>query len=131
MDKNTAYSPSLASSRNHDDEQQEVVDLDIHYLDMVECPLDPEHRLRRHRLSSHILKCRKNFPSKQRCPYGNYHYIEKQDMTKHLLVCPDKPQYIQAEAMQPHAIEATFKRTRNIQYNYDVDNHVPDEPYWD
>ncbi|KAL4122721.1 hypothetical protein QTP88_015004 [Uroleucon formosanum] len=122
---------SSQDSRNDDPSTCEIVDMGIYYLDMVQCPLDPNHKLRRHRLSYHIAKCRKNFPDKVQCPYGHYYYTKKQDMANHLLTCSHKPRTAQAEEMQPYKLQAQRARNENINYNYDVDNYTIDEPYWD
>jgi len=122
---------SSQDSRNDDPSTCEIVDFGIYYLDIVPCPLDPNHKLRRHRLPYHILKCRKNFPDKVQCPYGHYYYLEKQEMANHLQTCPHKPRTAQAEEMQPYNVQAQQARNENIKYNYDVDNYTIDEPYWD
>jgi len=122
---------SSQNSRNNDPSTCEIVDFGIYYLDMVQCPLNPNHQLRRHRLPYHILKCRKNYPDKVQCPYGHYYYLEKQEMANHLQTCPHKPRTAQAEEMQPYKVQAQQARNENIKYNYDVDNYTIDEPYWD
>lgn len=107
------------------------VDLGIYYLDVVQCPLNPNHNLRRHRLPYHLNKCKKNFPDKVACPYGHYFYSNKEEMTSHLKVCPHKPACAQAEDMQPHITEAQLARSKYIKHNYDINNYKTDEPYWD
>lgn len=111
--------------------QQETKDFSIYYLDMVECPLNRSHKLRRHRLPYHLLKCKKNFPNKIKCPYGHYYYLEKHEMADHLQICTHKPMVVQADEMQPHMKKAENTRNKHITYNYDVDNFDIDEPYWD
>ncbi|XP_025192133.1 gametocyte-specific factor 1-like [Melanaphis sacchari] len=108
-----------------------TIDFGIYYLDIVECPLDPNHKLRRHRLPYHILKCKKAFPDKIQCPYGHYYYSEKHEMANHLLVCPHKPMSVQADEMQPSMIQVQQAKNENIVRNYDVDKYEIDEPYWD
>lgn len=58
----------------------EIIDFGIDYMDMVQCPLNPNHKLRRHNLPYHLVKCKKMFPDKIRCPYGHYYYLEKHEM---------------------------------------------------
>ncbi|KAF0749269.1 Uncharacterized protein FWK35_00017086 [Aphis craccivora] len=123
----------MSSEKEISNEQsnQEIIDFGIYYLDMVQCPLNPNHKLRRHRLPYHLLKCKKMFPNKIQCPYGHYYYLEKHEMANHLQTCPYKPRSVQAEEMQPYVVQAQRARNENIVYNYDVDNFEIDEPYWD
>ncbi|XP_050539383.1 gametocyte-specific factor 1-like [Daktulosphaira vitifoliae] len=113
------------------DSSRETVDLSIYYLDLIECPLDPVHKVRRHRLPNHLLKCRKNFPTKQKCPFGHFFYLEQNEMANHLQNCPYKPRIVQAEEMQPQNMENEYNREQNIKYNYDVNNFTTEEPMWD
>lgn len=122
---------SSSQDSSSDSSKHDMVDLGIYYLDMVECPLNSLHLLRRHRLPYHLLKCKKNYPDKVQCPYGHYFYLDKHEMANHLQVCPNKPRIAQAEEMQPHSIQAQEARNQNIIKNYDIDNYEIDEPYWD
>lgn len=123
----------MASSQelNHDYSKQEIVDFGIYYLDMVMCPLDSNHKLRRHRLPYHLLKCKKNHPGKIQCPYGHYFYCDEHEMANHLQTCPHKPKMVLAEEMLPETIQTQHTRNDNLIHNYDVDNYKIDEPYWD
>lgn len=107
--------------------KEELVDFGIYYLDIVECPLDPNHKLRRHRLPYHLIKCKKSFPDKIQCPYGHYYYLDKHEIANHLQVCSHKPKTTQIEEMQTHLVPTK----NNILYNYDVNKHEIEEPYWD
>lgn len=109
--------------------KKEIIDFSIYYLDIVECPLNPHHKLRRHRLPYHLVKCKKNYPDKIPCPYGHYYYSEKHEMANHLLTCLHKPKTVQLE--DPQVLQVQHVRDENIKYNYDVDNYEIDEPYWD
>lgn len=122
---------SLPQNSAPDPSKNESIDFGIYYLDMVECPLDPNHKLRRHRLPFHIMKCRKNYPDKVQCPYGHYYYLNKEEMGNHLKICTHKPKMPQAEEMQLHMVDVQYSRKANVQYNYDVNNYEIDEPYWD
>lgn len=123
----------MASSQENycDSQKPEVIDFGIHYLDLVECPLNSNHKLRRHRLPYHLLKCKKDFPNKKQCPYGHYYYFDEHEMANHLQTCPHRPKVVQAEEMQPHILQAQHNRNKNLSHNYDVDNYNIDEPYWD
>lgn len=109
--------------------KREIIDFSIYYLDIVECPLNPDHKLRRHRLPYHLIKCKKSFPNKVKCPYGHYYYLEKHEMASHLQTCLHKPKTSQAN--DPHVLQAQHLRNTYIKRNYDVDNYEIDEPYWD
>lgn len=122
---------SSSQEPSNDPCKYELIDFSIYYLDIVQCPLDPNHKLRRHRLPYHLLKCKKKFPNKVQCPYGHYYYLEKHEMASHLQACSYKPRSVQAEEMQPYKVQAQRARNKNIVYNYDVDNYTIDEPYWD
>lgn len=122
----------MASSQElNNSTKQELVDFGIHYLDIVVCPLDFNHKLRRHRLPYHLLKCKKNYPDKIQCPYGHYYYCDKHEMANHLITCPHKPKMVLAEEMHPNIIQAQHTKNDNLIHNYDVDNYAIDEPYWD
>jgi len=121
----------MSSPQRSDTPKEEIMDFGIYYLDIVQCPLNPDHKLRRHRLPYHLLKCKKNFPDKVQCPYGHYCYIDKCEMANHLQTCSYKPKIIPADINQPLNMQAQYARNENIIHNYDVDNYQIDEPYWD
>lgn len=127
------YDSIMASSQEvkNNSSKQELVDFGIYYLDIVVCPLDSNHKLRRHRLPYHLVKCKKNYPDKIQCPYGHYYYCDKHEMANHLLTCPHKPKMVLAEEIHPEIIQAQHARNDNLIHNYDVDNYEIDEPYWD
>lgn len=122
---------SSSQEPNSNFNKKEIVDFGIYYQDLVECPLNPEHKLRRHKLPYHVEKCRKNFPDKVACPFDNSYYLDECDMAKHLISCPHKPKSILSSMKQPDLLRAEHARNTNIIYNYDVNNHIIDEPYWD
>lgn len=109
---------------------QEIVDLGNYYLDLVQCPLDPNHTLRRHRLPYHLFKCKKNFPNKVKCPYGHFYYADEHEMAHHLKICTHKPQVL-TEEIHANLLQSKQARNKNIKYNYDIENYKIDEPYWD
>lgn len=111
--------------------KRESLDLSIFYLDIVECPLNPCHKLRRHRLGFHLMKCKKSFPDKIECPYDHYYYLDKHDMANHLQICPHKPKAPQAKESRTQVIESWNARSLNLSYNYDVNNFQTLEPSWD
>lgn len=121
---------SLPHNYSSDASKIEPMDFGIYYMDLIQCPLNPNHKLRRHRLPYHILKCKKHFPDKVQCPYGHYYYSNKEEMAHHLQICSHKPRMPQAEEMQPHVIEVQYSRKANINHNYDVNNYEIDEPFW-
>lgn len=76
---------------NNEPSNHEIIDFGINYMDMGQCPLDPNHKLQRYHLPYHLVKCKKMFPNKIQCPNGHYYYLEKHEMVKHLQICLHKP----------------------------------------
>lgn len=116
--------PPDCTSNSAQQEGEERLDLGIYYLDMVECPLNPAHKLRRHRLPYHVAKCKKNFPNKVQCPYDHNYYVDKEKLAIHLQTCFYK------KDSQPNVIQQN-KNDDITSYNYNVDNYEINEPYWD
>lgn len=123
---------SSSQELNFNSSNRELVDFGVYYLDIVQCPLNPNHKMRRQKLPYHMLICEKNFPEKTQCPFGHYYYAHNHEMANHLKICPHKPR-IQAVEMQQHDIvQAQRERNKNILVNnYDDNNFKLDEPYWD
>lgn len=122
----------MASSQepNNNTAKQDIVDLGIYYLDLLVCPLDFIHKVRRHRMPYHLLKCKKNFPDKILCPHGHFYYCDKHEMAKHVEICPFKPKMVQESQIQG-VTQVQQAGPNCLTHNYDVDNYKTDEPYWD
>jgi len=60
--------------------------------DLVTCPYNKFHQIRRARIQYHIQKCRKNFPEMDLavCPYNATHHFPKSEERIHLLECRDR-----------------------------------------
>ncbi|XP_028158768.1 gametocyte-specific factor 1-like [Ostrinia nubilalis] len=57
----------------------------------VYCPYDKKHQVSRLRLQAHIVKCQKNYPGWQICPYNATHRFPHEDILReHLVQCPSK-----------------------------------------
>lgn len=57
----------------------------------MKCPFNAQHRIIRHRMPIHIVKCKKNYigPPLDACPYNAMHLLPKDKMKSHLADCPD------------------------------------------
>lgn len=113
----------MPSTKEMDPSHREVVDLSVYYLDMVQCPLNPTHQLRRHKLLHHLVKCRKSYPEKIQSHDGQ--------ITNNLQTCSSKPKISNAGEMPPKILEVQNAMKKNINYNYDIDNFTIEEPFWD
>lgn len=116
----------MASSQgfNNLSSKEDHVDLGKHYLDIVLCPFDSNHKLRRHRMPYHLLKCKKNFPDKIQCPHNHLFYCDKNEMAKHVETCP-------FNILQTNETQTRQDRACSLTHNYDLDNYKINEPYWD
>ncbi|KAL4083421.1 hypothetical protein QTP88_028737 [Uroleucon formosanum] len=54
------------------------VDLSNYGFDMVQCPLNPEHKIQRHKLANHLSRC-KNYIQ---CPLDPNHKLQRQKRYK-------------------------------------------------
>lgn len=52
------------------------------YGDFAECPYNKAHRMLAHRLATHLVKCRKNYPETEKvtCPFNSTHLINKPEL---------------------------------------------------
>lgn len=55
------------------------------------CPYNPEHKLQRHRMPSHIVRCRAKYrgPALVGCPFNAMHQIPAHQLMQHLVACED------------------------------------------
>ncbi|XP_043663048.1 gametocyte-specific factor 1 homolog [Drosophila teissieri] len=62
------------------------------FEEYVTCPYDSAHRILQVRLTSHLTRCAKNFPSAKlvRCPYNTTHLHSVADMQNHVIECPNR-----------------------------------------
>jgi len=60
--------------------------------DLVTCPYNKFHQIRRSRIQYHILKCKKNYPDIELvvCPYNATHQFPEHEKRGHLLHCRDR-----------------------------------------
>uniref|UniRef100_A0A8C5M4V7 CHHC U11-48K-type domain-containing protein n=1 Tax=Leptobrachium leishanense TaxID=445787 RepID=A0A8C5M4V7_9ANUR len=60
--------------------------------ELVQCPYDKNHKIRRHRLQYHIVKCRENNlkADMRACPFNARHVVPRRDYELHKSTCPDK-----------------------------------------
>uniref|UniRef100_A0A2M4AXJ9 CHHC U11-48K-type domain-containing protein n=1 Tax=Anopheles triannulatus TaxID=58253 RepID=A0A2M4AXJ9_9DIPT len=59
--------------------------------ELVQCPFDPSHAVKRIRFPIHITKCRQNHPHVDLvpCPYNAMHWIPQRQLADHMGNCPD------------------------------------------
>ncbi|XP_037052370.1 gametocyte-specific factor 1-like [Bradysia coprophila] len=59
--------------------------------ELMECPFNSSHRIIRHRMPIHLVKCKKSYtgPPLESCPYNAMHMVPKEKMVPHLMDCPD------------------------------------------
>lgn len=59
--------------------------------ELMECPFNAQHRIIRHRMPIHIVKCKKSYngPPLETCPFNAMHMLPKANMSAHLMNCPD------------------------------------------
>lgn len=58
---------------------------------IISCPYNAEHRMRRHRMPYHIVNCRLTYsgPPLIGCPYNAMHMVPASEMATHLASCED------------------------------------------
>lgn len=59
--------------------------------EIIECPYNSQHRIIRHRMPYHIVKCKKNYIGipLETCPFNAMHLYKKENKLIHLETCPD------------------------------------------
>nr|XP_023017012.1 gametocyte-specific factor 1 homolog [Leptinotarsa decemlineata] len=58
----------------------------------VQCPHDPSHFIRKSRMSTHLVKCKRNYPDTKKvaCDFNVNHIIDERDRRNHHAICPDR-----------------------------------------
>lgn len=71
------------------DPDTNVVQSDVD--DMAVCPFDSAHKLERHRMPYHVVRCRRNYrgPALVACAFNAMHLIPAEQMAVHLAECVD------------------------------------------
>ncbi|KAH6921580.1 hypothetical protein HPB50_002474 [Hyalomma asiaticum] len=59
---------------------------------LVTCPYNPDHKVKRNRLSAHVSICLRQCGRRQRisCPYNKNHDVPSSIYKQHLIDCPDR-----------------------------------------
>lgn len=103
--------------------------------ELIACPFDPVHLLRRKRMPYHIIKCGKNFNKKdfRVCPFNSRHVVPKNDLESHLHQCQDRG-ILEREIL--HSQQAGASDLVPVQKGYTelpVSTFIPPEPEesWD
>ena len=49
---------------------------------LLECPYDKTHRILKHRMQVHLIKCRRNHPNEEKvaCPFNTTHILNKEEL---------------------------------------------------
>ncbi|XP_077990826.1 uncharacterized protein LOC144445137 isoform X2 [Glandiceps talaboti] len=65
---------------------------DLDPEEVLPCPYDISHRIRRKRFPHHIMKCKRNFPLVvlDTCPFNARHLVPKHELRHHMSICPGK-----------------------------------------
>ncbi|KAH8303181.1 hypothetical protein KR059_002805 [Drosophila kikkawai] len=97
----------------------------------VVCPFDSVHRLLPSRLTVHLIRCARNFPSAKmvRCPFNNTHVHSVADMTTHVGTCPNRSTMV--HFMNPEQLPPMEPRASNfcIESTEDWDAEPPAPTY--
>jgi len=64
----------------------------MNYEELVTCPYNKFHQIKKSRIQYHILKCKKSHPELELviCPYNATHHFPKSEEREHLLSCRDR-----------------------------------------
>jgi U11-48K-like CHHC zinc finger len=59
---------------------------------MLSCPYNSAHQILRHRMQTHLVKCRKSYPdvAMKTCPFDTTHKIPENEMKFHIDTCPNR-----------------------------------------
>uniref|UniRef100_A0A182YN56 CHHC U11-48K-type domain-containing protein n=1 Tax=Anopheles stephensi TaxID=30069 RepID=A0A182YN56_ANOST len=60
--------------------------------EMMTCPYNSAHRIVRHRMPYHLVKCKKQHDcarEMQSCPFNAMHVVPKASIKEHIQTCPD------------------------------------------
>ncbi|KAF7991970.1 hypothetical protein HCN44_010771 [Aphidius gifuensis] len=91
----------------------------------VICPLDESHRILKHRMQPHLLKCERqhDMSKKSKCPYNITHIVDTIVFPHHLETCPDAKsvhEYAYTTDEKPLAgilsLETIMKERKNIDF---------------
>ncbi|XP_055382128.1 gametocyte-specific factor 1 homolog [Condylostylus longicornis] len=60
--------------------------------DLVTCPYNKAHLIRRKKFQLHLIKCRSHHPDSKllKCPFNLCHMIPEQEYSMHIGSCPDR-----------------------------------------
>lgn len=76
------------------EEQEKNYDKNCDPDHLLQCPFDPNHKIRSCRFPYHLIKCRRNHPKLAKelktCPYNARHLLRKDELGDHLKTCEDR-----------------------------------------
>ncbi|XP_006818630.1 uncharacterized protein LOC102800775 [Saccoglossus kowalevskii] len=109
---------------------------DIDPEEFLVCPYDPIHRVASKRFPYHIMKCKKNHPTKRMdtCPFNARHIIEHHLFRHHICNCPDKA-VIENDIIHQQGIGSSgslFKGNTDVPPYHNPEWEMPEpEENWD
>ncbi|KAG4073672.1 hypothetical protein HA402_000896 [Bradysia odoriphaga] len=81
----------MANGRSYNKDNKDTTITTIIMDELMECPFNSSHRIIRHRMPNHLVKCKKSYigPPLESCPYNAMHMVPKDKMAPHLMDCRD------------------------------------------
>ncbi|XP_067126344.1 gametocyte-specific factor 1 homolog [Centruroides vittatus] len=105
--------------------------------ELVSCPYDPVHKVKKSRLQLHIAKCQKRNAEEEKriCPFNALHHISPAEYTHHLRICPSREiadrQLIKYSEEQKKITNEDSDREFNTTENWDQDIDPLPRPGYD
>lgn len=67
----------------------------LDYEEMVTCPYNSSHRIRKYRMQIHLVKCKKNYPDSDLvpCDFNATHIVHKLELDRHYEQCEDRKNF--------------------------------------
>ncbi|XP_012523796.1 uncharacterized protein LOC105829478 isoform X2 [Monomorium pharaonis] len=99
---------------------------------LVSCPYNPAHRIRRYKLMTHMVKCKKssnNVQNKVECPLDKSHVVDRDYLKEHIKLCPSKGKLIEIDTgldvPKMEAVPPIMGNPYNSTENWDEEPEVP------
>ncbi|XP_055643255.1 gametocyte-specific factor 1 homolog [Toxorhynchites rutilus septentrionalis] len=101
------------------------------YDDVIECPYEKSHQIRKSRMQTHITKCKKNHKdlNYMKCPFNEIHFVPKKDLEVHKRECPDRGLFERYK--YDISTPAPIQHTKNVITPEESYAPVSDDECWD